>query len=127
MPDSYNLVVNTAHPLVEKLLADEETQCAEKAKPFVSQVAELQSQLDEIDERNKSKKYDEISPEDKTAKDELRAKIDGVNSSKKAIYSEYAATNPIVGQLIDLALLANGMLKGEELAKFVKRSVAILK
>jgi molecular chaperone HtpG len=126
MPDSYTFVVNVAHPLIENLLKDEDAKCAEKVQPFIAQVSDIQKQINEIDERNKGKKYDEISQEDKTAKDDFQKKIDELNSEKKQIFATYSAENKQVGQLVDLALLANNMLKGEALAKFVKRSVEMM-
>jgi len=126
MPDSYNFVVNTAHPIVENLLHDTETACSEKAQPFLAQIAENQSQITAIDEKNKSKKWDEIPQEDKDAKDALSKKTEELKGEKRQIYAAYAVENQKVGQLVDLALLANNMLKGEALAKFVKRSVELM-
>ncbi|MDR2853759.1 MAG: molecular chaperone HtpG [Prevotellaceae bacterium] len=126
MPDSYNLVVNTAHPLIEKLLKDETAKCGEKVKPFAEKVAELRQKVDAIDAANKDKKYDEIAAESKTEKETLLAEIEVQNNEKKTVYAAYAAENKQVGQLLDLALLANNMLKGEALARFVKRSVELL-
>ncbi|MDR1652251.1 MAG: molecular chaperone HtpG [Prevotellaceae bacterium] len=126
MPDSFNLVVNTAHPLVDSLMKDEDEKCAEKVLPIITQIAENQEKINEIDKRNEDKKYDEISQQDKTEKEDLRKKIEDLRGEKREIYSLYTAGNQRVGQLVDLALLANNMLKGEALAKFVKRSVELL-
>ena len=126
MPDSFALVVNTAHPIVENILKKQEEICQEKAAPFIVKIDETQKNIDEIDERNKSKKYDEISQEDKDTKDDLRKKIEDLKAEKRQIYAAYAADNKQVGQLVDLALLANNMLKGEALANFVKRSVEMM-
>ncbi|MCL1868462.1 MAG: molecular chaperone HtpG [Paludibacter sp.] len=126
MPDSFALVVNATHPLVENILKNQQEICDEKVAPFISQIAENQKNIDEIDERNKSKKYDEIPQEDKTSKEELRKKIEDLKAEKRQIYADYVAENKQVGQLVDLALLANNMLKGEALANFVKRSVEMM-
>jgi len=126
MPDSYALVVNTSHPLVENLLKNQQEVCDVDVAPVLKEIVENQKQIDEIDERNKSKKYDEISQDDKTAKDSLLKTIDDLKVQKQKIYSIYTVENKQVGQLVDLALLANNMLKGEALANFVKRSVELM-
>lgn len=126
MPDSYNLVVNTAHPVIEKLLKDEEAACNAEAQPLIEEIIKVEKQHNEINERNKDKKADEISEADKAEKENLQKQIDELNSKKKNVYKAFASGNNLVGQLIDLALLSNNMLKGEALAKFVKRSVDLL-
>ena len=123
MPDSYNLVVNTAHPLIEKLLKDEENATEAEVIPFTAQADELKNRLTALKESHKDKKDEEIPVAEKEELDSLQQKIDELNESKKALYKTYASGNKQVGQLIDLALLANNMLKGEALAKFVKRSI----
>jgi molecular chaperone HtpG len=126
MPDSYNLVVNTAHPLIEKLLKDEETACGSDIQPIASELSEAEANRSAINDRNKGKKDEEIPVEDKAQLDELGKQIDGLKEKKKTVYKTFAAENKQVRQLVDLALLANNMLKGEALAKFVKRSVELL-
>ena len=126
MPDSYALVVNTAHRLVENLLKNQQEACDEKVAPFIAQIAENQKNIEQIDERNKSKKYDEIPQEDKDAKEDFRKKIEDLKAEKRQVYAAYVVENKHVGQLVDLALLANNMLKGEALANFVQRSVEMM-
>ena len=126
MPDSYNLVVNTAHPLIEKLLKDEETATEAKVTPLKAQISEMKTRLDSLKETQKGKKDEEIPAGEKEELDSLQKKIDELNENKKTVYRNYAADNKHVRQLIDLALLANNMLKGEALARFVKRSVELM-
>ena len=126
MPDSYNLVVNTTHPVIEKLLKDEETACGEKIAPIASEIKESESSKTALKDSHKDKKDEEISADEKSQIEELDKKISELNESKKALYRQFSAENSQVRQLIDLALLSNGMLKGEALAKFVKRSVELL-
>ena len=126
MPDSYNLVVNTAHPLIEKLLKDEETATEVEVAPFNAQLGEMKNRQTSLKDSQKGKKDEEIPTTEKEELDSLQKKIDELNESKKAVYKNYAAENKQVRQLIDLALLANNMLKGEALAKFVKRSVELM-
>ena len=126
MPDSYNVVVNTAHPLVERLLADEEAATGEQVAPLADELATVEARRHELQEAHKGKKQEEIPTAEKDELDSLRKRADELKAAKRDVYKAYAAGNKQVGQLIDLALLANNMLKGEALAKFVKRSVELL-
>jgi molecular chaperone HtpG len=126
MPDSYNLVVNTAHPLVEKLLKDEEDACNVSIAPIAADLAEAESKRTKLKDSHKDKKDEEIPTAEKAELEDLQKQIDQLTDNKKAILKSFATDNKQVRQLIDLALLANNMLKGEALAKFVKRSVELL-
>ncbi len=126
MPDSYNLVVNTAHPLIEKLLKNEEEATAKEIAPIDSDLKEAEKKQAELKESHKDKKDEEIPVAEKEELENLQKKIEELNTAKKSVFKTYAAENKQVSQLIDLALLANNMLKGESLANFVKRSVELL-
>jgi molecular chaperone HtpG len=126
MPDSYNLVVNTAHPLVDKLIKSEEEACTADVTPLLAENNELKARRDKLKESHKGKKDEEIPSEEKEELSNLDKKIDELTDKKKAVYKAFAAENKQVRQLIDLALLANNMLKGEALANFVKRSVELM-
>jgi len=126
MPDSYSLVVNTAHPVIENLLSDEETACGAEVSPVAAELSEVKTKHDKLKDSHKGKKDEEIPTAEKDELSELTKQIDELGEKKKAVYKTYAAGNKQVRQLIDLALLANNMLKGEALANFVKRSVELL-
>ena len=126
MPDSFNLVVNTAHPVVEKLLADEEAACGTEVAPLNSEIALTESEKQTLKDGQKGKKDEEIPSEEKAKIEELDKKVSELTDKKKTILKAYAAQNSKVRQLVDLALLANNQLKGEALANFVKRSVELL-
>lgn len=126
MPDSYNLVVNTAHPVIEKLLSEEETACGAEVSPVVTELAEVKAKHDKLKESHKDKKDEEIPTAEKDELSTLAKQMDELGDKKKTVYKAFASENKQVRQLIDLALLANNMLKGEALAKFVKRSVELL-
>ncbi len=126
MPDSYSLVVNTAHPVIEKLLSDEEAVCGAEVSPVTAELTEVKAKHDKLKESHKGKKDEEIPTTEKDELSELTKQIDELGEKKKAVYRTYASGNKQVRQLIDLALLANNMLKGEALANFVKRSVELL-
>ncbi len=126
MPDSYNIVVNAAHPLVGKLLADEEAACSASVAPIATELIEVEAKINKLKDSHKDKKDEEIPSAEKAELEDLQKKIDGLTADKKAIFKAFAAENKQVRQLLDLALLASNMLKGEALAKFVKRSVELM-
>ena len=127
MPDSYNIVLNADHPLVKKVLEDSEAATAEALKPIVSELKGQEARLAAIRAQQDKKKYDELTQEDKDLKAEAEKAVQEQKDKKTAVIADYAAKNSIVHQLIDLALLQNGMLKGEALDKFLKRSVELIK
>ena len=127
MPDSYNLVVNTAHPLVDSLLKEEETACAEKVAPLQTEIANFEKRREELKKSHQDKKEEEVPQAEKAELETIDKQIGELSAQKKAVYSTFAAAQPKVKQLIDIALLANNMLKGKDLSDFVKRSVSLLK
>ena len=127
MPDSFNLVLNSDHPLVKKVLDESEAATAEALKPIVAELKGQEARLAAIRQAQDKKKYDEITQEEKDQKAEAEKAVQAEKDKKTAVIAEYAAKNSIVHQLIDLALLQNGMLKGEALDRFLKRSVDLIK
>ena len=127
MPDSYNIVLNSDHPLMKKVLDDSEAATAEALKPIESELKGQEARLAAIRQVQDKKKYDELTQEDKDQKAEAEKAVQEQKDKKQAVIADYAKDNSIVHQLIDLALLQNGMLKGEALDKFLKRSVDLIK
>ena len=127
MPDSFNLVLNSDHPLVKKVLDDSKSATAEALKPIVAELKGQEARLAAIRAAQDKKKYDELTQEDKDQKAEAEKAVQAEKDKKTAVIADYAKGNSIVHQLIDLALLQNGMLKGEALDKFLKRSVDLIK
>jgi len=123
LPDNLNLVVNENHSVVKELFKDIADKTANSIAPFDSELKGLKSDLESLEKLTKDKKEEEISTEEKNKKEELQKKISEVENNRKKIFEDYASSNAKIKQMIDLALLANNMLKGEDLAKFVKRSV----
>ncbi len=126
MPNSFNLVVNTAHPLVEKIIKDEEEKCTSDLSPISSELKEKEKRKADLNEAHQGKKDEEISILEKQELESLDKEIYLLTTKKDEILSTYAKGNKQVRQLIDLALLANNMLKGESLNNFVKRSLDLL-
>jgi len=126
-PDSYNLVVNTNHPLIEKLVEDKNKKLAVKLQKITEGLSPLNTDKDKIEKDQKAKKDEEIPQVEKDKLSELKNKIDELNAQKRNLLEDFGSKNKVLKQVIDLALLSNNMLKGEELAKFVKRSVELIK
>jgi molecular chaperone HtpG len=126
LPDSYNLVVNGRHNLIEKLSEDIAESLGIKLTDNDSERTRLKEEIDFMEKEQKKKKEDEISQFEKDDLVKLRGELDNVTNARKDLLEGYGNENKIVKQLIDLALLANNMLRGEDLSQFVKRSVELL-
>jgi molecular chaperone HtpG len=126
MPDSFNLVVNVNHPLVLKIAESLQTELGTKLKENGAEKTKLKDEISFMENEHKKKKADEISQFEKDDLEKLHKELDTFESSRKDILESYGSGNKVVKQLIDLALLANNMLRGEELSTFVKRSVELL-
>lgn len=126
LPDSYNLVVNPNHQLVIKISEDLKAQEGAKLTEKNTERKKLKEEVDFMEQEHKKKKPDEISQLEKDDLEKLRKELSLVENARKDILESYGAANKLVKQLIDLALLANNMLRGEELSTFVKRSVELL-
>lgn len=127
MPDSYNFVLNAEHPLVMRVLEESNDAIGAELKPFECEIKGLEARLAALRQSKDKSKSDEISQEEK---DDIAKTEEALNKQKAEcdrILSNYASTNAIIPQLIDLALLQNNMLRGEALAKFLKRSVDLIK
>lgn len=127
MPDSYSLVLNSSHELIKSVLKDEENACAEALKPIDSEIKGLKARRDALNQSQKDKKPEEISQEEKDDLQATEKAITEQNEKRETVLKDYAKGNDIVHQLIDLALLQNGMLKGAALDTFIKRSVSLIK
>ena len=127
MPDMYTIVLNADHELVKRVLADTEANTQEALKPVLAELKGQEARLAAIRQSQDKKKYDELTQEDKDLKAEAEKAVNEQKDKKNAILADYAKNNSIVHQLIDLALLQNGMLKGAALDAFLKRSVDLIK
>ncbi len=127
MPDAYNLVLNSDHPLIKKVLDDENAKCAEALKPIDGEIKGLEARLAVLRQEQSKKKPEEVTQEEKDDTSKTEKAVDEQRDKKRTVLSEYAKDNKVVHQLIDLALLQNGMLKGAALDSFLKRSVDLIK
>ena len=127
MPDMMNVVVNTDHPLIKRVTEEGESATAEALKPIEAEIKGLTARKDAINQSNKDKKYDEISQESKDELQKVNKDIEAERQKKTDTIGNYAKDNALVHQLIDLALLQNGLLRGEALTNFVRRSLDLIK
>ena len=123
LPDSYNLIVNTEHKLIKQIRDDADKSIAEKISPITSSIDKTNAEITTIREAAKDGK---LSDDDNKKVSELEGEADKLRKEETEIIGQYAATQPVVKQLIDLALLGNGLLKGHDLSEFIKRSINLL-
>ena len=127
MPDSYTLVLNSDNKLVEKVLGDAKQATEEKLKPIESELKGQQARLAALHQEQSKKKPEEITKEEKDDLHNTEKAVAEQRQKKHDVLAAYAKDNQVVHQLIDLALLQNGMLKGKALDAFLKRSVDLIK
>lgn len=126
MPDTYTLVVNSEHPIVEEILNNGESETSTKLKPILSKIKGLEARLAVLRQEQSKKKVEEVSQEEKDDISKTEKDIEAQKDQKKQVIAGYAKGNDKIQQLIDLALLQNGMLKGADLAQFIKRSISLI-
>ncbi len=126
LPDSYNLVVNPNHHIINKISEDLQTQEGTRLTENNNERKRIKEEISFTEQEHKKLKPEEISQAEKDDLEKLRKELITIENSRKDILESYGAENKVVKQLIDLALLANNMLRGEELSVFVKRSVDLL-
>ncbi|MEE4198132.1 MAG: molecular chaperone HtpG [Bacteroidales bacterium] len=127
LPDSYNVVVNSNHRLVEKIREQKEKKVGPKIEKLLEELKPVEEEKSKLEKAAEGKKDEEINQADKDKLSDVEKKIEELQKKKKELLVKHAKENKYVKQLVDLALLANNMLKGEELTKFVKRSVDLIK
>ncbi len=127
MPDTFTLILNSDHSVIKSVLADTTTSTAEALKPVLAEIKGLEARKIVLEQEQKDKKSEEITEEQKKDLEETRNKITEENTKKANILKDFATSSDKVHQLIDIALLQNGMLRGASLDKFLKRTIDLLK
>lgn len=127
LPDAYSLVLNTDHPLVRSVNNGLNAATAERLAPIDAELRGLRARLQAIETAQQHTKPEDVTEEEKNELKQVNDQIAEQNTQREAVLADYAHTNQIVPQLIDLALLQNGLLRGEALNAFVKRSVDLIK
>jgi molecular chaperone HtpG len=126
LPDSFNLVVNPNHSLVIRISEDLQKSLGDKLASNGKEIGRIKEEITFMENDHKKKKADEISQVEKDDLEKLKKELSDAENERKSMLETYGESNDTVKQLIDLALLANNMLRGEELSRFVKRSVGLL-
>lgn len=127
MPDEYTLILNSDHRLVHEVLDAGKAATSESLAPISAELKGLEARREALKQQQEKKKADEITDDDRNALKECNENIDKQHAEYNKVLGDYAAGNKIIHQLIDLALLQNGMLRGEALSRFVNRSVELIK
>lgn len=127
MPENMNLVINTSHPLVKEIFEERDTKIGDELQTLKTELQAKTAEKEEVDKAKKDKKDEEIPSEVKEKSEDLEKAINALKDEQKAKLTAFGKDNKLAKQLVDLALLANGMLKGEDLDKFVKRSFELIK
>lgn len=127
MPDSLNLVVNVSHPLVQTVIENKSKSLGSKIEKLNKKIKPAEEKSEELKKKSKDKKEEEVPHEDKDILQETEKQLDKLNEEKRVLLKNFGKDENLVKQMIDLALLANNMLKGEDLNRFVKRSIEMIK
>lgn len=126
LPDRFNLVVNVNHPLVIRISEDLNEKEGKKLQDNAGERKRLKDEIAFMEKEHGRKKPEEISQFEKDDLEKLRKELETIESARREVLEAYGSENQIVKQLVDLALLSNNMLRGEDLSTFVKRSVELL-
>ena len=126
MPDNYTLAVNANHPLVIDILEDVEKQYGKDLQNINERIDEARKEENALSELLKDKKEADLTDDEKQKRTELAEKVESLRTERNERLREIGSANDIVKQLIDLALLSNGKLKGQQLTDFIKRSVDLI-
>ena len=127
MPDTYTIVLNSDHALIKQILSESNTSTAEKLQPIRSEIKGLQAREAALRQAQGKKKPEEVTQNEKDELKNTEEELTKQRNEKNTVIADYAKNNNAIHQLIDLALLQNGLLKGAALDKFIKRSVDLIK
>ena len=127
MPDAYNFVLNADHPLIKRVLNEVAEGTTKELEPIASELKGQKARLAALQQAQSKKKAEELTQEEKDDVQNTQKSISELQDKKKTVIEACAKDNEVVHQLIDLALLQNGMLQGAALDKFLKRSVSLIK
>ncbi|WP_295939727.1 molecular chaperone HtpG [uncultured Alistipes sp.] len=126
MPDNFTIAVNGNHPIVADILADAEKTYGDKLKSVTKKIDAAVAEEKRFDEVVKDKKEEELTAEERSAREELSKKIVTLRDERNERLRLIGSENKLVKQIIDLALLTNGMLKGKNLTDFIQRSISLI-
>ncbi len=127
LPDSYNLVINANHPLIGKISAEKQSKLGDELGKLTAELSPIEQEREKLEKSQEGKKQEDIPQTEKDKLEELEKQVSAVKDKQKELLSHFGKENKVVKQLIDLALLSNSMLKGEDLSNFLKRSVDLIR
>ena len=127
MPDTYTIVLNSDHTIIKQILNESNASTAEKLQPIRSEIKGLQAREAALRQEQGKKKPEEVTQNEKDELKNTEDELTKQRNEKNSVIADYAKNNNAIHQLIDLALLQNGLLKGAALDKFIKRSVDLIK
>ncbi len=127
LPESYTITVNYKHPLISRILDNKKESLSSQLEELDNKIAGPKTQLETINQQTKDLKPEEIETSVKDNKSNLEETIEKIKGERKDLLNKFGKENDLVREITDLALLSNGMLKGEELSKFIKRSLDLIK
>jgi molecular chaperone HtpG len=127
MPDSLNLVVNHVHPLIQRVMEKKEKTLGKTLEKLNNELSELKGEVEKLEKAKEGKKEEEVPQADKEKLEDLKKKISAIGEQKKEKLTRFGKKNKHAKQVVDLALLSNGMLKGADLDRFVKRSIELIR
>ena len=126
MPDNFTIAVNGNHPIVIDILGKVESEYGDKLKSITKKIDAAVAEEQRFDETVKGKKHEDFTPEEKEMSEELSKKVVTLRDERNERLKEIGKQNKLVRQIIDLALLSNGMLKGKNLTDFIQRSISLI-
>ncbi len=126
MPDNFNVVINGNHPLIAEILGEVEKSYGDKLRTMTKKIDAATAEQHNLEELIKSKKEEDLTQEEKDQRTQIKEKLDGLLQQRNQRLTEIGKENKLVKQIIDLALLSNSMLKGENLTNFIRRSVELI-
>jgi molecular chaperone HtpG len=126
LPESYNIIVNYDNHLIKKILEQKREAISSKIEEVVTKTTQPETRLSELREKLSKLKPEEVDSADKDERERLEKEIQELKEQRKEINTEFGKENSLVKQVCDLALLSNGMLKGEELSRFIKRTQSLI-
>jgi molecular chaperone HtpG len=126
LPESLNLVVNTSHPLVKRVLSQKDEDLGETLRDLNTELESLKAEVKKLEEAKKDKKSEEITQADVEKLEEFNKAVSALEEKKRNQLKEFGKSNKLARQMVDLAMLANGLLRGADLDRFVKRSVELI-
>ena len=124
MPDSYNLIVNVDHPLVVKIKDNALSTLNTQVQPLEDEISQKNGEIEGV--RNSVKDGETLNEEQRKQIKDLEDQVSAKRKELETVIADYSKTIPVIGQIIDLALLGNGLLRGEDLSKFISRSISLL-